>query len=255
MILAVDIGNTKIAAGLMAGAEVRAHTDTQTDPQAAPEKIWASLSAGLGETDAIAGAIICSVVPAATPLVRAAIRGGTGVEPIEFTADTPIGITNRYEPPGDVGADRLANAYAAWKLHGLPAIIVDIGTALTVDCVSRDAEYLGGVIAPGIGISLDALHDRTALLPRVRLEATPRVLGTSTVTSIQSGITHGHAGMIASLVGALRDELRFGPDAKVVITGGYTAVLGPQLKPISGLIDPDITLKGLALIHLALMGK
>jgi len=254
MILAVDIGNTKTAAGLMAGAEVRAHADVRTDPQAAPERIWENLSAGLGETESIGGAIVCSVVPAVTPHVKAAIRGGTGVEPLEFTSDTPIGITNRYEPPGDVGADRLANAYAAWKLHGLPAIIVDIGTALTIDCLSRDAEYLGGVIAPGIGISLDALHDRTALLPRVKLEATPRVLGTSTVTSIQSGITHGHAQMIASLVSALRDELRFGPDAKVVITGGYTALLGPQLEPVSHLIDPELTLKGLALIHLALVG-
>jgi type III pantothenate kinase len=204
---------------------------------------------------ALDGAIVCSVVPTATSSVMRAIRERAGVEPVEFTAETPIGIANRYEPTSDVGADRLANAYAAWKLYGLPAIIVDIGTALTVDCINGAAEYLGGVIAPGIGISLDALHNRTAMLPQVELEAPPRVLGTSTVASIQSGITHGHALMIAGLVDKLRDELAFGEDVHIVITGGYTAVLGDQLRQVSSVIDPDLTLKGLGLIHEVLTGQ
>ncbi len=255
MILAVDIGNTKTAAGLVEGTEVSARTAIWTDEKARPEVIWAELVADFGREPAVEGAIVCSVVPAATAAVMEAIRGGAGVEPVEFTTETPIGITNRYEPPGDVGADRLANAYAAWKLYGLPAIIVDIGTALTIDCITRDAEYLGGVIAPGIGISLDALHDRTALLPQVELEPPPQVLGTSTVASIQSGITHGHSLMIAGLVDKLRDELGFGAEAHVVVTGGYTAVLGAQLRQVSSLIDPDLTLKGLALIHDVLTGQ
>ena len=255
MILAVDIGNTKIAAGLVNGAEVSARTSVPTDAGAAPEAVWSALAAGLGTMERLDGAVVCSVVPGVTRLVIEAARKGAGIEPVEFTAATPIGITNRYEPPSDVGADRLANAYAAWKLYGLPAIIVDIGTALTIDCVSGEAEYLGGVIAPGIGISLDALHGRTALLPRVTLELPPKVLGTSTVASIQSGITLGHTVMIASLVEALRDELGFGQEARVVITGGYTAVLGPRLQAVSKLIDPDLTLKGLALIWSALASK
>jgi len=250
MILALDIGNTSTAVGLMAGREVRAHTSLRTDAAAGPKAIWAEMAGGLG--DNIEGAIVCSVVPKVTPGVMEAIRAGAGVEPVEFTAETPIGITNRYEPPSDVGADRLANAYAAWKLYGLPAIIVDIGTALTIDCVTRDAEYLGGVIAPGISISLDALHTRTAMLPKVDLEPPPRVLGTSTVTSIQSGITHGHSLMIAGLVNKLRDELKLGSEAHVIITGGYTAILGPQIEAVSTLIDPELTLKGLALIHQAI---
>ena len=254
MILAVDIGNTKTAAGLVEGVEVRAQASARTDQKAFFTAIWADLADGLGNEPDVEGAIVCSVVPKATPGVMAAIRRGAGIEPIEFTAETPVGITNRYEPPSDVGADRLANAYAAWKLHGLPAIIVDSGTALTIDCVTCDAEYLGGVIAPGIGISLDALDNRTALLPRVELEPPPRVLGTSTVTSIQSGITHGHSLMIAGLVDKLRDELKFGPEARVIITGGYTAVLGPQIEAVSTLIEPELTLKGLALIHQAIAG-
>jgi type III pantothenate kinase len=252
MICAVDIGNSSTAAGLMAGTEVHAHTSLPTNAAVAPEAIWTKLAKGLGDKSDVEGAIVCSVVPKATPNVMAAIRTGAGVEPVEFTADTPIGITNRYEPPSDVGADRLANAYAAWKLYGLPAIIVDIGTGLTVDCVNEQAEYLGGVIAPGIGISLDALHNRTAMLPKVELEPPPRVLGTSTVTSIQSGVTHGHALMIAGLVDKLRDELKFGPGTHVIITGGYTAILGPQIEAISTLIEPELTLKGLALIHRAI---
>lgn len=252
MICAVDIGNTSTAAGLLAGAEVRARTSLRTDATAAPKAIWAEIARGLGDRIDVEGAIVCSVVPKATPAVMQAIRAGAGVEPVEFAAKTPIGITNRYEPPSDVGADRLANAYAAWKLYGLPAIIVDIGTALTVDCINEQAEYLGGVIAPGIGISLDALHNRTAMLPKVELEPPPRVLGTSTVSSIQSGVTHGHSLMIAGLVDKLRDELAFGPETRVIITGGYTAVLGPQLEAVSTLIEPELTLKGLALIHQAI---
>ncbi len=252
MMLAVDIGNSSTAVGLMVGTEVRAHAGLRTDAAAAPDTIWAKIAKGLGDRIDIKGAIVCSVVPKATQAVLEAIRTGAGVEPIEFTAETPIGITNRYEPPSDVGADRLADAYAAWKLYGLPAIIVDIGTGLTVDCINEKAEYLGGVIAPGIGISLDALHTGAALLPKVELELPPRVLGTSTVTSIQSGVTHGHALMIAGLVDKLRDELGFGAEAHVIITGGYTAILGPQIKAVSTLIDPQLTLKGLALIHQAI---
>jgi type III pantothenate kinase len=255
VILAVDIGNTKTAAGLLEGTAVRARAAVRTGADAGPGAVWEDLSKKLGGKPAVEGAIVCSVVPLATPVVRRAIHHGTGLEPVEFTPKTPIGITNRYEPPSDVGADRLANAYAVWKLHGLPAIIVDIGTALTVDCINAQAEYLGGVIAPGIGISLDALHNRTALLPLVELEAPLRVLGTSTVASIQSGITHGHALMIAGLVEKLRDELGFSAEAHVVVTGGYTAVLDHQLRLVSNLIDPDLTLKGLALIHDVLTGK
>jgi type III pantothenate kinase len=249
MILAVDIGNTKTAAGLLDGTRVLGRAEIWTDHKARPKALWAELVADLSGARAIEGAVICSVVPLATPGVKEAIHEGTGIEPVEFTAKTPIGITNRYEPPSDVGADRLVNAFAAWKLYGVPAIIVDIGTALTIDCINEQAEYLGGVIAPGIGISLDALHTRTALLPLVELVPPPRVLGTSTVTSIQSGVTHGHSLMIAGLVDELRDELGFGAAARVVITGGYTAVLGAQLRQVSELIDADLTLKGLGLIY------
>ena len=257
MILAIDIGNTKTAAGLVEGTDVRARasaatnaaTNAPTNAQPALAAAWAKLCRDVGKAPRLDGAIVCSVVPKATPAVMQAVRELTGLEPIEYTAATPIGITVRYEPPSDVGADRLVNAYAAWQLHGLPAIIADIGTALTIDCINAKAEYLGGVIAPGIGISLDALHTRTALLPKVELEAPPRVLGTSTVTSIQSGVTHGHTLMIGGLIAKLRDELGFGPETQIIITGGYTVVLAPHLLQISDLIDPDLTLRGLALIH------
>ena len=248
MILAVDLGNTKTAAGLVEGTDVRARASAATDARPALAAAWAKLCEAVGGAPRLDGAIVCSVVPKATPAVMQAVRELAGLDPVEYTAATPIGITVRYEPPSDVGADRLVNAYAAWQLHGLPAIIADIGTALTIDCINAKAEYLGGVIAPGIGISLDALHTRTALLPKVDLQPPPRVLGTSTITSIQSGITHGHMLMINGLITKLRDELGFGPETQVIITGGYTVVLAPQLLQISGLIDPDLTLRGLALI-------
>ncbi|MBN1918036.1 MAG: type III pantothenate kinase [Verrucomicrobia bacterium] len=248
MILAVDIGNTKTALGLVEGTEVRARASALTDAQPALTAAWDGLCQTLSETPRLDGVIVCSVVPEATPSVMEAARALTGLEPVEYTAATPIGITVRYEPPSDVGADRLVNAYAAWQLHGLPAIIADIGTALTIDCINAEAEYLGGVIAPGIGISLDALHTRTALLPKVELQPPPRVLGVSTISSIQSGVTHGHMLMIAGLVAKLREELGFGQETQIIITGGYTVILAPRLLEISSLIDPDLTLRGLALI-------
>jgi type III pantothenate kinase len=151
-----------------------------------------------------------------------------------------------YDSPADVGADRIVNAVAAYEKYGGPAIVVDFGTATTFDAVSAKGEYLGGVIAPGPGISADALFARTARLPRVEIKAPPRVIGTSTVGSIQSGLYYGYIGLIDGILERMIPEL--GPRTKVIATGGFSALIGTGTTHIQH-IDPNLTLEGLRLIH------
>jgi type III pantothenate kinase len=150
-----------------------------------------------------------------------------------------------YEPPGDVGADRIVNGVAAFAAYGGPVIVVDFGTATTLDVVTRKGEYLGGVICPGVGISADALFQRAARLPRVDVRHPGKVIGRSTVGSIQSGIYFGYAAMVEGLIARLRGEL--GEAARVVATGGLAETLAGEIPSIEA-VDPVLTLTGLRLI-------
>ncbi len=248
MNLAVDIGNTNIVFGIFKNNELINRFNIPSNKNFGIKEYWALVRNGIPSKKKIYRAIICSVVPALIPVIEKICVEKIKVKPKIFDSTTDVGILNKYKNPEDVGSDRIVNAFAVWKLYGLPAIIVDLGTAITIDAITKDAEYLGGVITPGIGISLNALHSRTALLPKVELKAPRRILGTDTKTSIQSGITHGYIGLIRTLVSGLKKELAFGANTNIVITGGYTKILRKELEKITKNIDPDLTLKGLNLI-------
>ena len=168
-----------------------------------------------------------------------------GVEPLVVGPGTRTGMVIKYDNPHEVGADRIVNAVAGHHLYGGPLIIVDFGTATTFDAISARGEYLGGAIAPGVGIALEALIDKTARLPRVETALPPSVIGKNTVHSIQSGIAYGYRGLVGEIVGRMKNEL--GQEAKVVATGGPSPTLGRQMEAFD-FVHPDLTLLGLRLI-------
>lgn len=255
MNLTVDIGNTNIVFGIFKNNELINRFEIPSNKNFGVKQYWSLVKNGIPSKKKIYRVIICSVVPALRPVIEKICVEKIKVKPKIFDSTTDVGILNKYKNPEDVGSDRIVNAFAAWKLYGLPAIIVDLGTAITIDAITKNAEYLGGVISPGIGISLDALHSRTALLPKVELKAPRKILGTDTKTSIQSGITYGYIGLITTLVSGLKKELGFGVNTNIVITGGYTKILRKELEKITENIDPDLTLKGLNLILFHLQKK
>ena len=186
--------------------------------------------------------VACSVVPKTTAILRTAF----GADFVELTHRTPMGIGIRYPKPESIGPDRLANAVALAHLHGAPGIVIDFGTAVTFDILSADRHYIGGVIAPGLRLMTDYLHERTALLPRVELHEPASAIGQSTEEAILAGAAIGYRGMIHGILGALKKELP-GGDAHIVATGGDAEwiIAGMEEKVI---IDPDLTLHGLRLV-------
>ncbi len=187
-------------------------------------------------------AVLSSVVPAVVAVYQEAVKNL-----IVLRHDTPMGIGIRYPQPEKIGADRLANAVALAHLHGAPGIAIDFGTAVTFDILSADHHYIGGVIAPGLRLMTDYLHERTALLPRVELREPASAIGTSTEAAILAGAAIGYRGMIKGILESLRRELPSGQTAPVVATGGDAAwIIAGMEEPI--LVDPDLTLHGLRLI-------
>ncbi len=249
MIVAIDIGNTAVKFGFFEEKEPVFRIDVPSGKKLGIEDYWRPVREALAPTTTLEGAIICSVVPALTPVLSRLSVEKLGRKPIILDWTSPIGLVNKYRPPEDVGADRLANAFAAWQIYGAPVMVVDIGTAITVDVVSPRGEYLGGIIAPGVEMAADALHRKTALLPRVTLKPVETVLGTDTVSAIRSGLTHGYAAMISGLIVKLKGELGFSRGTKIVLTGGHVSVFQNLLGDLSPAVDPDLTLKGLNLIY------
>jgi len=252
MIVAVDVGNTTVKMGLFERRQLLYRLAVPSDSRFDAEEYWSRVRKAFEPTPqggVIEGVIMCSVVPSLTPVLSEMSVEKLGRKPIIFDASSRIGLVNRYRPPEAVGADRLANAFAVWKVYGVPAIVVDIGTAITVDAISKDAEYLGGVIAPGVEMAAEALNRKTALLPHVTLEPVKGVLGSDTVCAIRSGLTHGYAAMIAGLVKELKDELGFPKRTTTVLTGGHVGIFGSLLSELPLTVDPDLTLNGLNLIY------
>ena len=199
MLLTADIGNTNIDIGLFNGdklvqrVKLPACIVTPADWESPLEQLKC-------ENHLISAALLCSVCPSITPVFIKTVHRMFNVVPKILESEAKLKLKNRYSTPGAVGADRIANAYAAWRLFGLPALVVDLGTAITIDAISAQAEYLGGVIAPGIAIAAEALAEKTALLSKVTPRLTPDVLGRDTISAIQSGITHGSLGLIMYLI-------------------------------------------------------
>ena len=250
--MAVDVGNTQTVLGLIDDGETRGQWRIATEAHRTADELavfFAGLLALEGlRLDAVDAVIVSSVVPALTRSYRNLASGNFGVPFYVVNADMRTGLDNRYDDPEAVGADRIVNAVAAGKHYGFPAIIVDIGTATTVEAVDGEGCYLGGAILTGLYVSLEALVERTAKLPSVDLEEEPpRVIATNTPDSIRSGFIYGYAGAIDALIRRSLDELGE-QNANVVATGGPASVIVPYCREIHE-FDPDLTLKGLLALY------
>ncbi len=249
MLLTIDVGNTHTVLGVHEGAMLLAHWRLTTRREQTADEygilvrsLFSTSGLDPARIDAVA---LASVVPPLTPVLVDLARQYLGHDPLVVGPGVETGMPILYEPPGDVGADRIVNAVAAFAAYGGPLVVVDFGTATTFDVITRRGEYLGGVICPGIGISADALFQRAARLPRVDVRRPAGVVGRSTVGSIQSGLYFGYAAMCEGLIGRIRAEL--GEPARVVATGGLAETLAADIPSIEA-VDPVLTLTGLRLI-------
>jgi len=253
MLLVLDVGNTNTVLGVFAvdgrGGELVAHWRVATiQTQTVDEYgvLFRNLFAlGNIEVASVKGIIISSVVPPVDSVLREVCERYFHTKPLFVEPGVKTGMPVLYENPGEVGADRVVNGVAAFEKYGGPCIVVDFGTATTFDAISAKGEYLGGVITPGIGISADALFERTARLPRVDIRKPPRVIGTNTVGSMQSGLYYGYLGLVDAILERMLAEL--GPKTKVVATGGLALLIGQGSKYISA-VDDLLTLEGLRII-------
>ena len=256
MLLALDIGNTNVTVGLFRAGALLATRRAATNPRATTDEVELLLDGllrldgiALADLDAIA---LASVVPALTGAVEMIAERRDRPLLVAGAGTVPLAV--RVDRPDDVGADRLVNALAAARLHGTPAVVVDFGTATTLDCVASDGAYVGGAIAPGLELGLEALAARTAKLPRIELRAPDRAIGRDTVSAMQSGTIFGYQALAAGLLARVRAELADAndvapADVRAILTGGLSAA--PWARALEGIdaIDPDLTLKGLAILH------
>jgi type III pantothenate kinase len=250
MLLAIDIGNTNITLGLYQGETLGPRWRLATSHERMPDEYGITLlqlfqHAGHAAED-VSAIALASVVPPLTSTIVQACRSYLNREPLVVDAGVKTGVRVRYEDPRQVGADRVADAAAVQKLYGGPACIVDFGTGTTFDAVSAEGDYLGGAIAPGVGIAAEALFQRAAKLPRVDLVRPPSVIGRNTVHSMQSGLLFGYVGLVEGMVARFRAEL--GPKMKVIGTGGLTEVIVRETQAID-IVAPWLTLDGLRIIH------
>lgn len=250
MLLVIDVGNTNIVYGLFDGAKLLHQFRVETTRGRTADEYAVILRQLLAMHDIAPGdvsaAILASVVPALTEPMAALVRRAFGREAMVVGPGIRTGMAILYENPREVGADRIVNAVAAFERVQGGVIVVDFGTATTFDCVTPKGEYLGGVIAPGIQISADALFSRAAKLPRVEIAKPPKVVGRNTVNSMQSGIVYGYVGLVDGLVDRLRDELAY--PCSVLATGGLASLIAPLTRSIQH-VDDELTLTGLRILY------
>jgi len=251
MLLTIDVGNTTVTIGLFEGDRIRATWRLATDRERLTDEyavIVLSLLAhsGFGAGD-VADAALASVVPDLAPVFGDLCRRHLGVEPLVVDTGTRTGVRILYDNPREVGADRVADVVAACNRYGPPPlVIVDLGTGLVFDAVSAEGDYLGGAIAPGIGIAAEALYARAAKLYRVELQRPERAIGKNTIAAIQSGLVYGYVSLLEGMVARFQRELV--GRAKVIATGGWAPLIARETKVID-VVDQDLTLHGLRLIY------
>jgi len=251
MLLAIDVGNTDTTIGVFEDEELRATWHIATDIHNMTDE-YALLvlnllhHQGLGVSD-IKGIALCSVVPSLVAIFEELSQRYFHISPLMVEAGVKSGVRIRMDNPREVGADRIVNAAAAHHLYGGPVIITDLGTATTFDTVSKEGDYLGGAIAPGIVTAAEALFMRAAMLPRVELVHPKHAIGTNTIAAMQSGIVFGYVALVEGMVARIQQEL--GEKAKVVATGGCAELIAKETKVID-VVNPNLTLIGLRLIYL-----
>lgn len=246
--LAIDVSNTQTALGVYEGATLRHHWRLQTDSARTVDE-YGVLVRNLLEgasNPSIGGIAVSSVVPTMTQVIEALCRTYIGVTPLVVGPGVRTGMPILYDKPQEVGADRIVNAIAAYERTRSTTIVVDFSTATTFDYISDKGEYVGGIIAPGLGIASDALFERTAKLYRVELAKPKHVIGRNTVHAIQSGLIYGYVAMVDGLVARIQKENRV--TARVIATGGFATLLAPESESIEE-VDEFLTLDGLRLIY------
>jgi type III pantothenate kinase len=231
VILAIDVGNSTVKFGLFDGEKLKKEWSFKTANLAEwnpPEPVWEL------------PAMVSSVVPSADETLKKKFPDIRFVTPANIK-----GITIKFKKKNEVGADRLVDAVAAYELYGAPAIVIDFGTATTFDVISKKGEYLGGAIAPGIGLSRDVLHSATAKLPLIEIKAPGSIIGNSTVEAMCSGLVYGYASLVEGMISRLKKKT--GAKTKVIATGGYAKLIGKYASGID-IIDDQLTLKGLQIL-------
>ena len=256
MLLTIDVGNTAVTLGVFDGEGLTTTLRVATDTRRLADEYGAMLCnilriKGVDPT-LISSACLCSVVPPLTVVFSDVCNSFFNATPLIVSAGVRTGLPILYDNPRDVGADRICDAVAAIELYGPPLIVVDLGTATVFDAVSREGEYLGGAIAPGINLAADSLFFNTSQLRRVELVAPKAAVGRSTIASLQSGLVLGYAGLVTTMVERFKDEI--GHDAKVIGTGGLVPVIAEEARVFQE-INQDLTLVGLRLIYEMNRGK
>jgi len=251
MVLVIDVGNTNIVLGIYEGKKLVNFWRVKTDAEKTSDEYGMIINQlfelqGFQFSD-IEAIVICSVVPPIMYTLDHMARKYFGSEPLIVGPGIKTGINIKYDNPKEVGADRIVNAVAAYELYGGPLIIVDFGTATTYCAVSKNGEYLGGAISPGVRISMDALFERTAKLPRVELVKPDTVICKNTISSIQSGVIYGYVGQVDYIVTRMKKELG-DMDAKVIATGGLSKLIASESETID-IVNGLITLEGLRIIY------
>ena len=259
LLLTIDVSNTGIKFGLypIAGGPLLARWRIATVREKTTDEyamLLAQLCAHVGiELEQISDVIMASVAPPLTPVFQELAASYLKREAIVITHELSIGVPLLVDNPWETGADRMISALAAHQLYGGPAIVIQFGTATSFDCVSAEGAFLGGAIAPGLGISADALAHAASRLYQVELAPPPAALGTNTVHSMQSGIVFGHVGLVEGLVGRLRTELPGGEQAKVIAHGGLADLMA-RVTPSIDIVDPNLILAGLRIAYQRLRG-
>ena len=250
MLLVIDVGNTNIVLGIFKGKELMDHWRVSTNRLQTTDEYGVLIrnlfylnGVNSDEIDAI---IISSVVPPVMPTLERMCQRYFGLTPLIIGPGVKTGMDIKYDNPREVGADRIVNAVAAYEKFGGPVIIIDFGTATTFCAVDKKGNYLGGAICPGIGISTDALVQRTAKLPRIEVVRTDKVICRNTIESMQAGVFYGFVGQVDGIVARMRKEL--GCKAKVVATGGLAVIVAPATDAID-VVEPMLTLEGLRIIY------
>lgn len=251
MLLAIDVGNTNTVVALYDGDIQRRHWRMATDKSRASDELGLLLVQFLGtegiDPKLVEDVIISSVVPPVMHALTNAVRRYLGCQPIIIGPGVKTGMNIRYDNPREVGADRIVNAVAAVHKYGAPLVIVDFGTATTFCAIDKNGDYLGGVIAAGVKISMDALFERASKLPKVEIVKPASVIGKTTVSAMQAGAIYGQVGQVDGIVRRIRTELD-APNCKVIATGGLAGTIAEESETID-VVDRMLTLDGLKLIY------
>lgn len=250
MILVFDVGNTNIVLGVYNERELIHHWRLSTEKSRTVDE-YAVVTKNLFNFsglsfEKIKAVVISSVVPPVMPTLEELARKYFGVDPLVVGPGVKTGMPIIYDNPREVGADRIVNAVAAYAKYGGPLVIVDFGTATTFCAISQQGEYLGGAIAPGVGISTEALFQRASKLPRIELVKPKSIIAKNTVAGMQSGIYYGFTGQVDGIVNRMKEEL--GSETKVIATGGLAELISEESRAIE-VVDPFLTLDGLLLIY------